>query len=245
VTSHGGPTSSAFSGWATGLQLFTSRGYAVVDVDYGGSTGYGRDYRKRLNDKWGIVDVEDCVAAARWLAEEGIVDGERQAVRGGSASGFTTLAALAFTDQFDAGTTYFGIGDLRAFVKDTHKFESRYLETLVGPWPAEKQRYLDRSPALHAERITVPVLVEQGAEDRVVPPAEAERIVDALFERRVPHAYLLFPGEDHGFRSRDAIIASFSAELSFYAQVFGFEPADAIEPVEIRFLDEWRARPRS
>jgi dipeptidyl aminopeptidase/acylaminoacyl peptidase len=245
VTSHGGPTSSAFSGWATGLQLFTSRGYTVVDVDYGGSTGYGRDYRKRLNDKWGIVDVEDCVAAARWLAEEGIVDGERQAVRGGSASGFTTLAALAFTDQFDAGTTYFGIGDLRAFVKDTHKFESRYLETLVGPWPAEKQRYLDRSPALHAERITVPVLVEQGAEDRVVPPAEAERIVDALFERRVPHAYLLFPGEDHGFRSRDAIIASFSAELSFYAQVFGFEPADAIEPVEIRFLDEWRARPRS
>jgi len=240
VTSHGGPTSSAFSGWATGLQLFTSRGYTVVDVDYGGSTGYGRDYRKRLNGKWGIVDVEDCVAAARWLAEQGIVDGDRQAVRGGSASGFTTLAALAFTDQFDAGTTYFGIGDLRAFVKDTHKFESRYLETLVGPWPAQKQRYLDRSPALHAERITVPVLVEQGAEDRVVPPAEAERIVDALFERRVPHAYLMFPGEDHGFRSRDAIIASFSAELSFYAQVFGFEPADVIERVEIRFLDESR-----
>jgi len=245
VTSHGGPTSSAFSGWATGLQLFTSRGYAVVDVDYGGSTGYGRDYRKRLNGKWGIVDVEDCVAAARWLAEQGIADGDRQAVRGGSASGFTTLAALAFTDQFDAGTTYFGIGDLRAFVKDTHKFESRYLETLVGPWPAEKQRYLDRSPALHADRITVPVLVEQGAEDRVVPPAEAERIVDALFERRVPHAYLLFPGEDHGFRSRDAIIASFSAELSFYAQVFGFEPADAIDRLDIRFLDEWRAKAAS
>lgn len=242
VTSHGGPTSSAFSGWATGLQLFTSRGYAVVDVDYGGSTGYGREYRKRLNGQWGIVDVEDCVAAAQWLAEQGIVDGVRQAVRGGSASGFTTLAALAFTDQFDAGTTYFGIGDLRAFVKDTHKFESRYLETLVGPWPAERQRYLDRSPALHADRITAPVLVEQGAEDRVVPPQEAERIVDALFERRVPHAYLLFPGEDHGFRSRDAIIASFSAELSFYAQVFGFEPADAIDRLEIRFLDEWRSR---
>ena len=242
VTSHGGPTSSAFSGWATGLQLFTSRGYAVVDVDYGGSTGYGREYRKRLNGRWGIVDVEDCVAAAQWLAAQGIVDGHRQAVRGGSASGFTTLAAMAFTDQFDAGTTYFGIGDLRAFVKDTHKFESRYLETLVGPWPAERQRYLDRSPALHADRITAPILVEQGAEDRVVPPAEAERIVDALFERRVPHAYLLFPGEDHGFRSKDAIIASFSAELSFYAQVFGFEPADAIERLEIRFLDEWRSR---
>lgn len=242
VTSHGGPTSSAFSGWATGLQLFTSRGYAVVDIDYGGSTGYGREYRKRLNGNWGIVDVEDCVAAAQWLAEQGIVDGNRQAVRGGSASGFTTLAAMAFTDQFDAGTTYFGIGDLRAFVKDTHKFESRYLETLVGPWPAERQRYLDRSPALHADRITAPILVEQGAEDRVVPPAEAERIVDALFERRVPHAFLLFPGEDHGFRSKDAIIASFSAELSFYAQVFGFEPADSIERLEIRFLDEWRAR---
>lgn len=242
VTSHGGPTSSAFSGWATGLQLFTSRGYAVVDVDYGGSTGYGRAYRKRLNGQWGIVDVQDCVAAARWLAEQGIVDGGRQAIRGGSASGFTTLAALAFTSQFDAGTTYFGIGDLRAFVKDTHKFESRYLETLVGPWPAERQRYLDRSPALHADRITVPVLVEQGADDRVVPPAEAERIVDALFERRVPHAFLLFPGEDHGFRGRDAIIASFSAELSFYAQVFGFEPADAIDRLEIRFLDEWRSR---
>jgi dipeptidyl aminopeptidase/acylaminoacyl peptidase len=242
VTSHGGPTSSAFSGWATGLQLFTSRGYAVVDVDYGGSTGYGREYRKRLNDRWGIVDVEDCAAAARWLADEGIVDPNRQAIRGGSASGFTTLAALAFTDQFDAGTTLFGIGDLRAFVKDTHKFESRYLETLVGPWPDEKQRYLDRSPALHADEITAPVLVQQGAEDRVVPPQEAERIVDALFERRVPHAYILFPGEDHGFRSGDAIIASFSAELSFYAQVFGFEPADAIDRLEIRFLDEWQAK---
>jgi dipeptidyl aminopeptidase/acylaminoacyl peptidase len=242
VTSHGGPTSSAFSGWQTGLQLYTSRGFAVVDVDYGGSVGYGREYRKRLNDRWGIVDVEDCVAAARWLAEQGIVDGDRQAVRGGSASGFTTLAALAFTDQFDAGTTMFGIGDLRAFVKDTHKFESRYLETLVGPWPEAKQVYLDRSPALHADRINAPVLVEQGAEDRVVPPSEAERIVDALFERRVPHAYILFPGEDHGFRAKASIIRAFSAELAFYAQVFGFEPADPVEPIEIHFLDEWRAR---
>jgi dipeptidyl aminopeptidase/acylaminoacyl peptidase len=242
VTSHGGPTSSAFSGWATGMQLFTSRGYAVVDVDYGGSTGYGKEYRKRLNDKWGIVDVEDCVAAAKYLADEGIVDGTRVAIRGASASGFTTLAALAFTDFFSAGTTSFGIGDLRAFVKDTHKFESRYLEGLVGPWPAEQQRYLDRSPSLHAERITAPVLVQQGAEDRVVPPSEAERIVDALFERRVPHAYLLFPGEDHGFRSKDAIIKSFAAELSFYAQVFGFEPADAVEKLDIQFLDEARKR---
>jgi dipeptidyl aminopeptidase/acylaminoacyl peptidase len=242
VTSHGGPTSEAFTGFQTGIQLFTSRGYAVLDVDYGGSTGYGKDYRKRLEGEWGIVDVDDCVAGARWLAEQGLVDSDRQAIRGGSASGFTTLAALAFTDQFDAGTTLYGLGDLRSFVKDTHKFESRYLESLIGPWPETEQRYIDRSPSLHADRMRVPVLVEQGAEDRVVPPSEAELIVDALFERRIPHAYLLFEGEDHGFRSRDAIIRAFSAELSFYAQVFGFTPADDIEPLEIQFLDEWRAR---
>ncbi|TME10212.1 MAG: S9 family peptidase [Chloroflexi bacterium] len=242
VTSHGGPTAEAFSGFATGIQLFTSRGYAVLDVDYGGSTGYGKAYRKRLEGQWGVVDVDDCVAGAVHLAEQGLVDGERTAIRGGSASGYTTLAALAFTDEFDAGCTYFGIGDLRAFVKDTHKFESRYLESLLGPWPAAKQVYLDRSPSLHAEQITAPVLVQQGADDRIVPPSEAERIVDALFERRIPHAYLLYPGEDHGFRGHDAIIRSFGAELSFYAQVFGFEPADDIEPLEIQFLAESRSR---
>jgi dipeptidyl aminopeptidase/acylaminoacyl peptidase len=242
VTSHGGPTASAFSGFATGIQLFTSRGYAVLDVDYGGSTGYGKDYRKRLEGQWGIVDVEDCVAGAKYLAEQGLVDGHRQAIRGGSASGFTTLAALAFTKQFDAGCTYFGIGDLRAFVKDTHKFESRYLESLVGPWPEAEQLYLDRSPSLHAEQITAPVLVQQGAEDKIVPVEEAERIVDALFERRIPFAYLLYEGEDHGFRGSDAIIRSFGGELSFYAQVFGFEPADDIEPLEIQFLEESRSR---
>jgi dipeptidyl aminopeptidase/acylaminoacyl peptidase len=238
VTSHGGPTAAAFSGFATGIQLFASRGYAVLDVDYGGSTGYGKDYRKRLELQWGIVDVDDCVAGAKHLAAQGLVDGSRQAVRGGSASGFTTLAALAFTDQFDAGCTYFGIGDLRAFIKDTHKFESRYLVSLLGPWPEAKQVYLDRSPSLHAERITAPVLVQQGEDDKIVPKEEAERIVDALFERRIPHAYLLYPGEDHGFRGHDAIIRSFGAELSFYAQVFGFEPADDIEKLEIQFLDE-------
>jgi dipeptidyl aminopeptidase/acylaminoacyl peptidase len=242
VTSHGGPTAQAFSGFATGFQLFTSRGYAVLDVDYGGSTGYGREYRERLIGEWGIVDVDDCVAGAKYLAEQGVVDGKRQAIRGASASGFTTLAALAFRKQFDAGCTSFGIGDLRAFVKDTHKFESRYLESLVGPWPAEQQKYLDRSPSLHAENITSPVLVQQGGEDKIVPVEEAERIVDALFERRVPHAYLLYPGEDHGFRAKDSIIHSFGGELSFYAQVFGFEPADDIERLEIRFLDEARDR---
>jgi dipeptidyl aminopeptidase/acylaminoacyl peptidase len=238
VTSHGGPTAAGFSGYATGFQLFTSRGYAVLDVDYGGSTGYGKAYRQALDYEWGIVDVDDCVAGAEHLVREGLVDPRRLAIRGGSASGFTTLAALAFRRTFGAGCTYFGIGDLRAFVKDTHKFESRYLERMVGPWPDTKQRYLDRSPALHADQIVAPVLVQQGAEDRVVPPSEAERIVDALWERHVPHAYLLFPGEDHGFRSKDAIIRSFGAELSFYGQVFGFQPADDIERIEIKFLDE-------
>ena len=242
VTSHGGPTGNAFSGLQIGLQLFTSRGYAVLDVDYGGSAGYGRDYRERLVGEWGIVDVDDCVAGAKYLAEQGLVDGKRQAIRGGSASGFTTLAALAFTKQFDAGCTYFGLGDLRAFVKDTHKFESRYLESLVGPWPQDQQKYVDRSPSLHAELITAPVLVQQGADDKVVPVEEAERIVDALFERRIPHAYLLYEGEDHGFRASAAIIRSFAGELSFYAQVFGFEPADDLEPLEIQFLEEHRAR---
>ena len=242
VTSHGGPTANAYSGLQTGIQLFTSRGYAVLDVDYGGSTGYGRAYRERLNGEWGIVDVDDCVAGAKFLAEQGLVDGKRQAIRGGSASGFTTLAALAFTRQFDAGCTYFGLGDLRAFVKDTHKFESRYLESLVGPWPEAEQKYLDRSPSLHAEKIIAPVLVQQGEDDKVVPVEEAERIVDALFERRIPHAYLLYASEDHGFRVSASIIRSFAAELSFYAQVFGFEPADDIETIEIQFLDEARAK---
>jgi dipeptidyl aminopeptidase/acylaminoacyl peptidase len=228
VTSHGGPTASAFSGFATGIQLFASRGYAVLDVDYGGSTGYGKAYRKRLEGEWGVVDVDDCVAGAKFLADKGLVDGSRQAVAGGSASGFTTLAALAFTDQFDAGCTYFGIGDLRAFVKDTHKFESRYLESLLGPWPEAKQVYLDRSPSLHAEKITAPCWSSRARrQDRaaVGGGADRRRAVRAANPARLP----ALPGEDHGFRGHDAIIRSFGAELSFYAQVFGFEPADDIE----------------
>ncbi|HEU4674063.1 MAG TPA: prolyl oligopeptidase family serine peptidase, partial [Candidatus Limnocylindrales bacterium] len=234
VTSHGGPTSAASTALSVTYQIFTSRGLAVLDVDYGGSTGYGRDYRKRLEGEWGIVDVDDCVAGAQFLAERGLVDADRLVVRGGSASGFTTLAALAFRDAFAAGISYFGLGDLRAFVRETHKFESRYLERLVGPLPEAEARYRERSPALHADRISVPVLVLQGLEDRVVPPTEAERIVDALWERRVPHAYLAFEGEDHGFRQAASIIRSAEAELSFLGQVFGFEPADEIEPVELQ-----------
>ncbi len=237
VTSHGGPTSDAFTGLSLGVQLFTSRGFAVLDVDYGGSTGYGRDYRKRLDGEWGVVDVDDCVNGASWLAEQGLVDGDRMAIRGGSASGYTTLCAITFRDVFKAGVSYFGIGNLESFVGDTHKFESRYLDGLVGPYPECKDLYRERSPINYADRIRVPVLILQGLEDRVVPPSEAELIVDALWERRVPHAYLAFEGEDHGFRQKANIIRSFEAELSFYGQVFGFEPAGPIEPLELVRFD--------
>ena len=237
VTSHGGPTSAASAAFQVGIQLFTSRGYAVLDVDYGGSTGYGREYRKRLEGEWGVVDLDDCVNGARWLAKRGRVDGERLAIRGGSASGYTTLCAVTFSDAFRAGTSYFGIGDLETFVTQTHKFESRYVDRLIGPYPERKDLYHDRSPLNFPERISCPVLILQGADDRVVPPAQAEQIVDALWERHLPHAYLLFPGEDHGFRSAENIIRSFEAELSFYGQVFGFAPADAIEPIRVEFLE--------
>ena len=236
VTSHGGPTAQASTAFSILTQLFTSRGFAVLDVDYGGSTGYGRDYRKRLEGEWGVVDLADCVAGARWLAAEGLVDGERLAIRGGSASGYTTLCAVTFSDVFSAGTSSYGIGDLETFAAQTHKFESRYLDRLIGPYPERKDLYHDRSPLNFADRISCPVLILQGAEDRVVPPAQAEQIVDALWEQHLPHAYLLFEGEDHGFRSAANVTRAFEAELSFYGQVFGFTPADAIEPVEVHFL---------
>jgi dipeptidyl aminopeptidase/acylaminoacyl peptidase len=237
LTSHGGPTAQAFGGVNVALQLFTSRGLAVLDVDYGGSTGYGRDYRKRLEGEWGVVDVDDCVSGARALAERGDVDAARIAIRGGSSSGFTTLAAITFRDVFAAGISYFGIGDLLNFAKETHKFESRYLDRLLGPLPEAAEIWRARSPVHFAERIHCPVLILQGLDDHVVPAAEAERIVDALWERRVPHAYLAFPGEDHGFRKASTIVRSFEAELSFLGQVFGFEPADQFEPLEVINLE--------
>jgi dipeptidyl aminopeptidase/acylaminoacyl peptidase len=238
VTSHGGPTSRAFGALTIATQLFTSRGFAVLDVDYRGSTGYGRDYRRALEGEWGIADVDDCIAGARWLAERGLVDGDRMAIRGGSASGYTTLCAITFRDEFSAGTSYFGLGNLELFVAETHKFESRYLERLVGPWPEAADVYRERSPSFFAERISCPVLVLQGLDDRVVPASEAERIVEGLREGRIPHAYLPFEGEDHGFRQAATIRRAFEAELSFYGQVFGFEPADDIEPLDVAFLTE-------
>ena len=183
------------------------------------------------------------MAGARWLADRGLVDQDRLIIRGGSASGYTTLCAMTFADTFRAGTSYFGIGDLETFVQQTHKFESRYLDRLIGPYPERKDLYHDRSPLNFTERISCPVLILQGAEDRVVPPAQAEQIVDALWEKRLPHAYLLFPGEDHGFRSADNIVRSFEAELSFYGQVFGFEPADRIVPIKVEFLAGDGGRP--
>ena len=238
VTSHGGPTGPAYSAFTIGMQLFTSRGFAVLDVDYGGSTGYGREYRKRLEGEWGVVDVDDCVNGAEWLVARRLVDGDRLAIRGGSASGYTTLCAITFREAFKAGTSYFGIGDLETFISQTHKFESRYLDRLVGPYPESRDVYRERSPLNFTDRISCPALILQGADDRVVPPAQAAQIVDALWEKKLPHAYLLFPGEDHGFRAAENIIRSFEAELSFYGQVFGFEPADAIEPITVQFLGE-------
>ena len=233
VLSHGGPTANASTGLDPAKHFLTSRGIAVVDVDYGGSTGYGRAYRRLLDESWGKVDVEDCVAAALFLADRGDVDRDRLAIKGGSAGGFTTLAALAFQDVFAAGISLFGVGDLALLAADTHKFESRYLDRLVGPLPEMEARYRERSPVYALDRIRCPVLVLQGLDDRVVPPAQAEAIVAALAENGIPHAYLAFEGEGHGFRGEPALRRSLEAELSFLSQVFGFEPADDIRPIEL------------
>ena len=233
VTSHGGPTAAASTGLAIATQVLATRGIAVLDIDYGGSTGYGREYRRRREGSWGIVDVDDCVAGAQALAARGVVDPARVAIEGGSASGFTTLAALAFRDVFRAGVSYFGIGNLAAFVAETHKFESRYLEGLVGPYPAARDVYEARSPTFHVDGIRCPVLVLQGLDDRIVPPAEAERIVAALRGNGIPHAYIAFEGEDHGFRKASSILRSIQAELAFYGAVFGFVPADPLPPLPL------------
>jgi dipeptidyl aminopeptidase/acylaminoacyl peptidase len=238
VESHGGPTDAAVAVFSLGVQYWTSRGFGLVDVDYGGSTGYGRAYRERLNGQWGVVDLQDCVHAARYLVERGEADPERLLITGGSAGGYTTICALTFTDVFAAGTTYFGVADLEQFTGgETHKFELKYEHTLVGPYPERADLYRERSPIHFTDRIQTPMLVLQGADDRVVPPAQAELIVAALRERGIPHAYLLYEGEGHGFRKAENIIGSLEAELSFYAQVLGFEPAGSIPKLEIDNID--------
>jgi dipeptidyl aminopeptidase/acylaminoacyl peptidase len=233
VISHGGPTSHTTRRLDLEIQAFTSRGFAVVDVDYGGSTGYGRAYRQRLDGAWGVVDLEDCTAAATWLASQRMADPHRLVIRGGSAGGYTTLCALTFGDAFAAGASYFGVGDLEALARDTHKFESRYLDRMVAPWPEGAAVYRERSPIRFVDRIRTPLLVLQGADDMVVPKAQAEELVEALARNGVPHAFLLFEGEGHGFRRAENRRRSLEAELSFYAQVLGFELADAIQPVEV------------
>ncbi|MEP6638695.1 MAG: S9 family peptidase [Chloroflexota bacterium] len=241
VFTHGGPTANASTALDLGKQFLTSRGIALVDVDYGGSTGYGREYRQRLDGQWGIVDVDDCVAAAQFLVERGDVDPARLAIEGGSAGGYTTLAALAFRDVFAAGVSLFGIGDLELLETDGHKFESRYSRRLIGPYPDAAEVYRERSPNNFPERFSSPVLILQGLDDRVVPPSQAEAIVAVLSAKGIPHAYLAFEGEGHGFRGAFAIRRTLEARLSFLGQVFGFEPADALEPLEMPGLDAWRA----
>jgi dipeptidyl aminopeptidase/acylaminoacyl peptidase len=235
VVIHGGPTSAAQVMLKLAYQYWTTRGFAVVDVNHRGSSGYGRAYRDLLQGQWGVADVEDCAAAARFLVERGDVDGERLCIRGGSAGGFTTLAALAFQDVFSAGASHFGIADLGALARDTHKFESRYLDGLVGPWPEARAVYEARSPLFHVEGIDRPLAVFQGLDDEVVPPNQAELIVDALRSRHVPVAYVTFEGEGHGFRQAANIRAAMDGELSFYAQVLRFElpAAEGVPPIPI------------
>jgi len=238
VVSHGGPTGTTDAAFKWSHQFWTSRGFAVVDVNYGGSTGYGRAYRARLDGQWGVVDVDDSVNAARYLIARGSVDGARVAIRGSSAGGYTTLCALTFRNFFKAGASHYGIGDLEALVADTHKFESRYLDRLIGPYPEAKSVYTARSPVHHTARLASPMILFQGAEDKAVPPAQAQSMFDAVAAKGLPVAHLLFEGEQHGFRRASTIERVFEAELYFYGKVFGFAPADAIEPVDISNLPE-------
>ena len=233
VWSHGGPTGSTSPAFALGRQFWTSRGFALVDVNYRGSTGYGRAYRNALRGNWGILDTEDCIAAARYLADQGLVDEDRMAIRGGSAGGYTTLCALTFHDEFATGASYFGVADIGALAEETHKFESRYMDSMVGPYPAAAQLYRDRSPVHHTEKLSKPMLILQGLDDEVVLPDQAEMMIEALDHKGIPYAYLAFEGEGHGFRKAENIERSAEAELFFYGWVFGFVPAGDITPVEI------------
>jgi len=233
VHSHGGPTSAALPVYNLEYQYWTSRGFALVDVNYRGSTGYGREYRDMLRGEWGVADVDDCTNAARHLVDKGLADPEHVAITGGSAGGFTTLLALTKKDFFRSGASHFGVGDLESFRKETHKFESRYLETLVGPYPERADVYRERSAVNFADHLSCPIILFQGLDDRVVPPDQSEEFVAACRAKKLPHAYIAFEGEQHGFRRAPNIRRSIDAEFYFYSRIFGFEPADAIEPVTI------------
>jgi dipeptidyl aminopeptidase/acylaminoacyl peptidase len=233
VKSHGGPTAATTTSMSLSTQFWTSRGFAVLDVNYGGSTGYGRAYRDRLRGAWGVVDVDDCVNGARFLVDQGMVDPKRLIITGGSAGGYTTLCALTFRDVFNAGASHFGVSDAEALARETHKFESRYLDRLIGPYPEERELYFDRSPVNFADRLSCPVIFFQGLEDKIVTPNQAELMVDVLKRKEIPVAYVAFAGEQHGFRQAKNIKRALDGELYFYSRVFGFELADETEPVEI------------
>jgi dipeptidyl aminopeptidase/acylaminoacyl peptidase len=233
VKSHGGPTGSASTALDLGIQFWTSRGIGVLDVNYGGSTGYGREYRERLNGAWGIVDVDDCCNAALHIVAQGNADPDRLAIDGGSAGGYTTLAALTFKEVFKAGASHYGVSDLEALAKETHKFESRYLDGLVAPYPEGNELYQERSPINHTEKLSCPLILFQGLEDQIVPPNQAEMMFGAVRAKGIPTAYIPFEGEQHGFRRSENIKRALEAELYFYSKVFGFDLADQIEPMEI------------
>ncbi|MEG4849783.1 S9 family peptidase [Microcoleus sp. B5-D4] len=233
VKSHGGPTAATSSSMNLKIQYWTSRGFAVLDVNYGGSTGYGREYRKRLQDSWGIVDVDDCANGAKYLAQKGLVDGERMAIAGGSAGGYTTLCALTFRDVFKAGASYYGVSDVEALTTETHKFEAHYLDGLIGPYPERKDLYVARSPIHSAERLSCPVIFFQGLEDKVVPPNQAEMMVEILKAKGLPVAYVAYEGEQHGFRRAENIKRTLDGEFYFYSRVFKFELAEPVEEVMI------------
>jgi dipeptidyl aminopeptidase/acylaminoacyl peptidase len=236
VMIHGGPTSATTTALRLNIQFYTSRGIAVLDVNYGGSTGYGRAYRERLYGQWGVVDVDDCCAGAAYLATQGRADGSRLAIRGGSAGGYTTLACLAFRTVFTAGASHYGVSDLELLARDTHKFEARYLDTLIGPYPERRDLYIARSPLHHLEGLRRPVIFFQGLEDKVVPPNQAVLMYEALRKRGIPTAYVAFEGEQHGFRKAENIRRALEGELYFFARIFGVAPADPIPSVPIENL---------
>ena len=234
MLSHGGPTASASAEFSGNIQFWTNRGFAVVDVNYGGSTGYGREYRDRLLGNWGIVDVEDCINAARYLVGNGSVDGNRLAIRGGSAGGYTTYSALTNYSLFSAGVSRYGVADLTCLVKESHKFEVRYLDSMIGPWPEAEAIYRSRSPINHADKFNCPVLLLQGDEDAVVPPAQSIAMAEALDKKQIPHALIMLPGEQHGFRKKENIRLALEAELNFYGQIFKLQPADDLAALVLR-----------
>lgn len=237
VLSHGGPTGATSTSLQLKIQYWTSRGIAVLDVNYGGSTGYGRAYRERLYGQWGVVDVMDCIHGAQHLVNLGEADGDRLIIRGGSAGGFTTLCAITFHDVFNAGASHYGIGELEVFAGETHKFESRYLESLIGPYPERRDLYIERSALRFADQIACPLILFQGLEDRIVPPNQAEMMFEVVREQGLPVAYIPFEGEQHGFRQAKNIKIALDGELYFYSKVFGFDLAVPVEPIVIENLD--------